>query len=159
MPPKLLFDISDIDLNRTLFGPEEVRRYNAQRFEMEMLKRVVHYDDEAQLIAGVREVREDEFWVSGHFPARPVFPGVMMIESAGQLCSFFYLKRVGEGGVMGFAACDAVKFRGTVEPGDQLLLLAKCTDIRPRIAKFETQAIVNGKIVFEGKITGMPLEL
>ncbi len=159
MAPKPLFDVSDIDLSRTIYGPDEIRERNAQRHEMEMLHRVIHFDREKSHIVGARDIREDEFWARGHFPTRPVFPGVLMIESAGQLCSFFYCELFQSEKVMGFAACDGAKFRGTVEPGDELILLAVGIHMRPRIAKFDTQAMVRGEVVFEGRIVGMPLSL
>lgn len=157
MPPKPLFDLSAIDLSRTRFGLEEIRRRNAQRFEMEMLDRVVHFDEETGRSIAVRQVRENEFWARGHFPGNPVFPGVLMIESAGQLCSFFYCEKFRSEKVMGFAACEGAKFRSSVVPGDQILLLALAVELRPRIAIFDTQALVRGEIVFEGRIVGMPL--
>lgn len=157
MPPKLIFDLSDIDLSRTVFGPEEIRKRLPQRFEMEMLDRIVHFDSEAGRSVAIRAIRPDEFWARGHFPGQPVFPGVLMIESAGQLCSFFYCEKFQSGKVMGFAACDQAKFRGQVVPGDQVLLLSQGIELRPRIAIFETQAVVRDEIVFEGRIVGMPL--
>ena len=157
MPPKLLFDLSPIDLSGTVFGPEEIRKRNAQRYEMEMLDRVVHFDPELGRSVAVRRIRPDEFWARGHFPGQPVFPGVLMIESAGQLCSFFYCEKFGSERVMGFAACDNAKFRGRVVPGDQIVLLAQGVELRPRIAIFDTQAVVRDEIVFEGRIVGMPL--
>ena len=157
MARSTLFDISELDLSGTLHGPEAIRKRNAQRFEMEMLDRIVHLDPDARRIVGARKIREDEFWARGHFPGRPVFPGVLMVESAGQLCSFYYCDQLGSEKVMGFAACDEVKFRGLVVPGDEVILIAEVLSLRPRIAKFDTQALVNGELVFEGKIVGMPL--
>ena len=124
MPPKLLVDLETIDLDATAFGIEAIRGRNAQRHEMEMLDRVIHYDEESNRIVGERNVREDEFWARGHFPGRPVFPGVLMIECAGQLCSFFFSERFGSDKVMGFAACEDVKFRGMITPGDVVLALS-----------------------------------
>ena len=157
MPPKTLFDLDRIDLNATAFSLEEIRTRNAQRHEMEMLDRIISFDKERGEILGERTIREGEFWARGHFPERPVFPGVLTIESAGQLCSFFYCELLGTDKVMGFAACDEVKFRGMITPGDRLLLLARGVDIRPRIARFHTQVLVDGELRFEGTIVGMPL--
>ena len=157
MPPKPIFDLRDIDLESTAFSLEQIRERNSQRFEMEMLDRINYLDSETGQIVGERLVREDEFWARGHFPGRPVFPGVLTIESAGQLCSFFYCHAFGADKVMGFAACDQVKFRGTVVPGDRLVLLAQGLNLRQRMAKFQTQALVNDEVVFQGQIIGMPL--
>ncbi|MDI6788568.1 MAG: beta-hydroxyacyl-ACP dehydratase, partial [Planctomycetota bacterium] len=56
---------------------------------------------------------------------------------------------------IGFSGVDNVKFRGTVVPGDRLIIIIKCTALNNRKAIFETQGVVNGKMVFEGIITGM----
>ena len=157
MPPKLLFDLTGIDLEGTAFGIEEIRGRNSQRFEMEMLERIIHFDPESGRSVGFRPIREDEFWARGHFPGRPVFPGVLMIESAGQLCSFFYSEKFGSDKVMGFAACDEVKFRGMIQPGDEMVILSEVIDIRPRNARFQTQVVVADEVRFEGIIVGMPL--
>ena len=58
---------------------------------------------------------------------------------------------------VGFGGVADVKFRGTVVPGDKLIILCKCLELRPRRAVFQTQGIVNNKLVFEAKIIGMPV--
>ena len=78
MPPQLLFDISGIDLNHVEFGPEEIRQQNPHRGNMELLNAVVWVDSENHRILGYKDVRDDEFWVAGHIPGRPLFPGVLM---------------------------------------------------------------------------------
>lgn len=157
MPPKLLFDLDELDLDTQVFGPKEIRHRNSQRHEMEFLDGVLHFDAENQRIVGEHRARDDEFWVRGHFPERPVFPGVLMIETAGQLCSFFYSEIFQSTKVMGFAACTDVKFRGTIVPGDRMIILCQGIDMRPRIAKFNTQVIVEGDLKFQGTIVGMPI--
>ncbi len=157
MPPKLLFDISEIDLNRTAFDLEGIRKRNSQRFEMEMLDRIIHFDPEQGNIIAERTVKDGEFWARGHFPGQPVFPGVLMIESAGQMVSFFYSEMLKADKVLGFAACEDVKFRGMVTPGDTITFLGKIIDLRTRISSFHTQGLVNGELRFQAKIVGMPL--
>ena len=86
-----------------------------------------------------------------------MFPGVLQLESAGQLCSFFYAEIFDAKKVLGFAACSDVKFRGTIVPGDRIVIISKAIDMRPRIAKFHTQGLVNGELAFQATIVGMPL--
>jgi 3-hydroxyacyl-[acyl-carrier-protein] dehydratase len=90
MPPKLLVDLSGIDLTRVAIPIEKIRAVNPQRYEMEQLSGVITYRPELGYIIGFRDVRPDEFWVRGHIPGRPLFPGVLMIEAAAQLSSFYY---------------------------------------------------------------------
>jgi 3-hydroxyacyl-[acyl-carrier-protein] dehydratase len=90
MPPPLLFDLSQIDLEaKPVFDKEAICKVNPQRFEMQQLDGVIWYDKEKSSILGFKDVTEQEFWVRGHIPERPLMPGVIMIEAAAQLSSFF----------------------------------------------------------------------
>jgi 3-hydroxyacyl-[acyl-carrier-protein] dehydratase len=143
------------NLKRVLFGPEEVRATNAQRFEMEQLDAVTLLDPETQSIVGWKDVRADEFWVPGHVPGRPLFPGVLMLEALAQLTSFYVGRSVPDVGFIGFGGVDAVKFRATVEPGQRLVLLGKGVEIRSRRAVFDTQGWVGDRLAVEARITGV----
>jgi 3-hydroxyacyl-[acyl-carrier-protein] dehydratase len=157
MPPATIFDISGIDLNRVLYDQEAIRAANPQRGDMEMLNAIVYADGEAGNIMGYKDVRADEFWVSGHIPGRPLFPGVLMIEAAAQLSSFYTRMFLKLEGFIGFGAVDEVKFRGQVLPGSRLYVLCRKTGYRHRRVMSETQGIVDGNIVFEAKVTGVQL--
>ncbi len=158
MPPKLLMDIDKLDFDNIIAGPEQIREYNPQRHEFEQLDSVVYFNPEEKLAAGVKNVGEDEFWVRGHIPGRPLFPGVLMCEAAAQLCSY-YFKRVTETEkFLGFGGLDSVKFRGQVTPGDRLIILSANTKLSSRRAVFQCQGVLeNGKLAFQGVVTGMPM--
>jgi len=157
MPPALLVDLGAIDVDRIEIPIHEIRRYNPHRFEMEQLTGIVHVDRKAGRIVAVKDVRDDEFWVRGHIPGRPLMPGVLMIEAAAQMCSVYYKVVQKDERFLGFGGVDGVKFRGQVVPGDRLLLLGQALEIRSRRAVFDTQGVVDGQLVFEAKITGMPI--
>ena len=158
MPRDFLVDLSQIDPAKEAFSIEAVRQVNPQRFEMEQLSYVAAIDVDEGFSVGVRELADDEWWCRGHIPGRPIFPGVLMIEAAAQLCSFHYHRAAPDDErFLGFGGVDAVKFRGEVKPGDTLVILARMVEIRRRRAVFETQGVVGGRIVFEGRITGMPM--
>ena len=156
MPPPLLFDLSKIDLTgEPLFGREAIDKVNLQRYEMQHLDGILWYDKEKFLILGYKDVTEDEFWVRGHIPGRPLMPGVIMIEAAAQLSSFF-VKQVYElGGFIGFASIESAKFRAVVEPGSRLYLLGHITKFKRRKYTCNAQGIVDDTMVFDTVISGL----
>ena len=156
MAPRTLFDLSEIDLNRTMFDVSEIEAVNPHRGAMRMLDGVIWTNDGFSRGVAFKDVGSDEFWVPGHIPGRPVLPGVLMIEAAAQFASFCTLKRL-ESKFMGFTGLDRVKFRGQVRPGNRLLILVDERDFRPRRSICDCQGMVDGALVFEGRITGMPM--
>lgn len=143
------------NLGHALFGPDEIRRTNAQRHEMEHLDAVTLLDTAAQEVVGYKDVRGDEFWVRGHIPGRPLLPGVIMLEALAQLTSFYIGRAVPDIGFIGFGGVDEVRFRAPVVPGQRLVLVGKAVSIRSRMAIFDTQGWVDGKLVVEARITGV----
>jgi 3-hydroxyacyl-[acyl-carrier-protein] dehydratase len=157
MAPTLLFEIADLPLDPPKHSAEVVEQVNPHRGAMRLLDAVAWEDETLEHAVAYHEVRDDEFWVPGHIPGRPLFPGVLMIEAAAQLASFISLRKLKDYDFLGFAGVDDVKFRGQVVPGDRLYVLMKQTELRRRRCICDTQAVVDGEIVFEGKITGMPM--
>ena len=88
MSDKFLVDLSQIDFSRPIASPEEIRKYNPQRFEMEQLTAVVYANEADFSCVGYKDVTDHEFWVRGHMPGLPLMPGVVILESIAQLCSF-----------------------------------------------------------------------
>ena len=157
MPPKLLIDLDSINLDNIEDDIEGIRRHNSQRFEMEQLSGIIYYNEQDKIVVGYKDVTEDEFWVRGHIPGRPLMPGVIMCEAAAQLSSYYFMRSSGDNRFLGFGGLENVKFRGQVSPGRRLILIAHNTDMRTRRAVFNTQGVVDGKMVFEAVIIGMPV--
>ena len=160
MPPALLFDLSKINLTANpIYDKDAICAVNPQSFEMQQLDGILWFDKEKHLILGYKDVTEDEFWVRGHIPGRPIMPGVIMVECAAQLLSFFIKQIFQEEGFIGFAGIDSTKFRSVVEPGQRLYLLGKITKFKrkKRTSHVTTyvQGVVDGKMVFETTVSGM----
>lgn len=156
MPPAAFLDPREFDLDRIEYGPEEIRKRNPHRYELELLHGVVAYLPEQRLIVGVHRTTPDDFWVRGHIPGRPLFPGVLMVETAAQLCSFYWrMVFPDEPRFFGFGGIEGTRFRGSVVPGDVLAVVGKSIEVKPRRAVFEAQGFVKDRMVFETRIIGM----
>ena len=160
-PQGLLFDLSQIDLNHVVADLDVVRKYNPQRFEMEQLTAIVHEDVDEGVCIGYKDVTADEFWVRGHMPNMPLMPGVVMLECAAQLCSYFVQRHDLLGSAMvGFGGLEDVRFRDPVVPGDRLIFICKLLKARRGrmiISRFE--GIVGENVVVEGVIKGIPIPI
>lgn len=154
MPPRLLFDISALDVNKPLYDQEVVRQVNPHRGDMEQLNAILHVDASAGRLVGLKNVREDEFWVAGHIPGRPILPGVLMIEAGAQLASFYVKKVQGWTGFVGFGGVDECKFRAQVAPGCRMLILGEKLWERHHRICCQIQGVVDGTIVFETQVVG-----
>ncbi len=154
MPPQLLYDISLIDLNHVLFDQDAIRQCNPQRGDMEQLNGIVHVDASLGRIVGYKDVRDDEFWVAGHIPGRPLLPGVLMIEAGAQLASFYTRKFINWKGFIGFGGAEEIRFRQPVVPGCRMYLIGLKLWERHHRVGCKVQGLVNGALVFEALIIG-----
>ena len=160
MPAReLILDFSEYDTNNVIAGIDEIRRINAQRYEMEQLTAICFEDPERKISEGNKDHTHDEFRTRGHMPGMPVMPGILICEAAAQLCSYQSKKINLLGDMMlGFGGMDEVRFRDTVLPGSRLVIVAQLIKMRPRamvVCRF--LAFVNQTLVGEGLIRGVPL--
>jgi 3-hydroxyacyl-[acyl-carrier-protein] dehydratase len=155
----LILDFSAYDLNTVVADTAQIRRYNPQRFEMEQLTAIVYDDREKGICVGYKDLTPDEFWIRGHMPGMPLMPGVIMCEAAAQLCGYHVQRHNLMGAAMlGFGGMDEVRFRGTVLPGDRLVIAAQKLQIRVgAMVRCRFQCYVREQIVCEGQIRGIPI--
>ncbi|MDR2677672.1 MAG: UDP-3-O-acyl-N-acetylglucosamine deacetylase [Puniceicoccales bacterium] len=117
------------------------------RYPFLLIDRVLTIN-ETGLVA-IKNVSINEPYFQGHFPGRPVMPGVLQIEAMAQAAGVFMLHRANLAGKLAlFMSCDRVKFRRMVEPGDQL-----CIEIQLRRHRGERIGIANGVCYVDGKVT------
>jgi beta-hydroxyacyl-ACP dehydratase FabZ len=107
---------------------------------------------------GIKHVRDDEFWCAGHFPGKPIMPGVLQIEALAQTGCFLALKHLNitDGSVLGyFTTMERIKFSHMVKPGDTLELHVELVMTKMRLYKFHGIAMVSGKKVAEATFTAV----
>lgn len=107
---------------------------------------------------GIKYVRDDEFWCAGHFPGKPIMPGVLQIEALAQTGCFLALKhlRMDNGKTLGyFTTMERIKFSHMVKPGDTLELHVDLIMTKMRLYKFHGTAMVSGQKVAEATFTAV----
>ena len=157
MPPQLILDLDNIDLNQLAFDSQAIEKVNPHRYEMRQLDGIIWHNPDEAGILGYKDVTENEFWVRGHIPGRPLMPGVIMVEAAAQLASFYIRLLNADDRFVGFGGIDDVKFRGVVTPPCRLYLMGRMLENRPRRFICDAQGVVDGQMVFQAKIIGMPV--
>lgn len=160
MPPPAVLDVVNLDPARLVYSQEEIYARLPQDHEFRQLHGILHLDLEGGTIAAFRDVRADEWWCRGHLPGRPIFPGILMMETAAQVSAFFRaMLAPDDTQFMGFGGVDGAKFRMAVTPPAQIIMTGKLIEQRSRRFVFDTQAYVGGTLAFEGRITGMPVRV
>jgi len=105
-------------------------------------------------VVGRREIRADDWWFPGHFPQRPVMPGVLTIEAIAQAGAVAVLADEANRGKMPFfAGIDDCRFKRIVEPGDILTLECEFVRVRGPIAKGRGRASVGDELAAEAMLT------
>jgi 3-hydroxyacyl-[acyl-carrier-protein] dehydratase len=128
---------------------------------MEQLTAILYEDVERNACAALKQITDEEFWVRGHMPGMPLMPGVVMLEAAAQLSSYFTQKHnLLNAEMVGFGGLDDVRFRGVVTPGDQLILMVELVKVRRgRMIVAAFQGVVDGNLVLEGTLRGIPIPI
>lgn len=126
------------------------------RYPFLLVDRVLEID-KGKSIKALKNVTINEPFFEGHFPNRPVMPGVLMLEALAQasaLLSFDALNASpDEQMIYYFAGMEGVRFRRPVEPGDQLILEAELVRMKAGIFKFKTRALVGDEVAVEAELT------
>ncbi len=109
-------------------------------------------------ITAIKAVTINEGFFQGHFPGRPIMPGVLIIEALAQAAGVLAMESfglAGSGKLVYFMAIDNAKFRNPVEPGCLLQLNVQFTHKKPRVCKFIGQAMVGDKLAAECEFMAM----
>lgn len=134
-----------------------IMRTIPHRYPFLLVDRVVEIVKDRSAV-GIKNVSINEAFFQGHFPAQPVFPGVLIIESMAQTAAVLVVETLGpsaEGKLVYFMTIDEAKFRRPVVPGDQMRVHVRKERQRGSIWKFTAEAKVDGKVVAEATYAAM----
>ena len=134
-------------------GKAEIEEILPHRDPFLLLDEVVELDPGERVVARKR-VREDEWYLSGHFPGRPIMPGVLIVEAMAQTGAVAVLADEANRGKLAlFAGIDDVRFKRIVEPGDELELTCELERVRGPIGRGKAKASVGGSLAARGTLT------
>ncbi|AKC60448.1 3-hydroxyacyl-ACP dehydratase FabZ [Blochmannia endosymbiont of Camponotus (Colobopsis) obliquus] len=130
---------------------EEVLDLLPHRFPFLLIDRVLNFE-QGKFLKAVKNVTFNEPFFQGHFPGRPIFPGVLILEAMAQATGILAFKSFGKlksGELYYFAAIDEARFKRPVEPGDQMIIEVKFIKERRGIARFKGVVQVSNEMVCE----------
>ena len=125
------------------------------RYPFLLVDRVLEFEKNVRIKA-LKNVTINEPFFGGHFPARPVMPGVLMLEALAQTAALLSFESMdvepGDDMVVYFVGIDGARFKRPVEPGDQLVLEASIERAKAGIYKYKTRASVDGETAVEAEL-------
>lgn len=141
--------------SEVMVGPRlditQIQKILPHRYPFLLVDRIVELTETRAV--GLKCVTINDYFFRGHFPGRPVMPGVLLVEAMAQVGGIIMLnKREHLGKFAYFMAVDKVKFRKPVVPGDVLVLEAELGKLRTRTGQIIARALVDGKVVCEGEL-------
>ena len=138
--------MSSLDIN-------EILQVLPHRYPFLLVDRILEYEKEKRIV-GIKNVTINEPFFQGHFPGRPIMPGVLIIEAMTQMGGVLLLRDhdLREKGLVYLVGIDNAKFRRTVLPGDQLRIVVDVLRYKHTICRMRGEAFVDGTLVAEAEI-------
>ncbi len=145
--------VANTTVTPVIFTVEDIQKMLPHRYPFALVDRIIDYIPGKQA-TGIKNVTFNEPHFQGHFPGRPIMPGVLIVEAMAQVGGVVLTQMPDiEHGLCMFAGIDKVRFRRPVVPGDRLVMTVELLSIkRRRFGKMQGRAEVDGKLVTEGEL-------
>jgi len=139
--------------NKAVLTLEDIQKLLPHRYPFALVDRIIEYVPGKSAV-GIKNVTFNEPYFQGHFPGRPLMPGVMIVEAMAQVGGIVLTQLPDSpGGLFVFAGIDKVRFRRPVVPGDQLIMTTELLSVkRRRFGKMLCRAVVDDQRVAEGEL-------
>jgi 3-hydroxyacyl-[acyl-carrier-protein] dehydratase len=135
------------------FGRDVIESILPHRAPFLLIDEVMELEPGRRVVAS-RDVRGDDWWFAGHFPERPVMPGVLILEAMAQTGAVAVLvEEQNRGKIAFFAGIDDCRFKRVVEPGDVLTLTCEIDTVRGPIGRGKATAHVGDQLAARGTLT------
>ena len=139
----------------TTLDINQIKQYLPHRYPMLLVDRVLNWES-GKTITAIKNVTANEEIFSGHFPNKPVMPGVLMIEAMAQAAALLSFLTMGqkpdENTLVYFLGIDNARFKRPVEPGDQLVMQVEIIKVARGIWKYKASATVDGQLAVEADL-------
>ncbi|MCD6046716.1 MAG: fabZ [Gammaproteobacteria bacterium] len=132
------------------------------RYPFLLVDRIIEVNKEEKFLKALKNVTINEAFFNGHFPSRPIMPGVLIVEALAQSCALLATQLSPEDArskLFLLAGVGETKFKRMVEPGDQLMLEARVISDRHKLLKCSATATVNGELVCTTVLSSMSREV
>lgn len=151
--PQAINETTIISEIKTTFTSEEIQKLLPHRYPFLLVDKIIDYIPGKKAV-GVKNVTINEPHFSGHFPGRPLMPGVLIVEAMAQVGGIVLTQMSSvEGGLFVFAGIDKVRFRRQIVPGDQLVMTVELLWVKQRrFGKMQGRAEVDGQLACEGEL-------
>lgn len=151
--PQTINETKIISEIKTTFTSEEIQKLLPHRYPFLLVDKIIDYVPGKKAV-GVKNVTINEPHFPGHFPGRPLMPGVLIVEAMAQVGGIVLTQMSSvEGGLFVFAGIDKVRFRRQVVPGDQLVITVELLWVKQRrFGKMQGRAEVDGQLACEGEL-------
>ena len=140
-------------MRTTPLGRREIEEILPHRDPFLLIDEVVELEPGVRVVAR-KHIREDEWYLAGHFPGRPIMPGVLLVEAMAQTGAVAVLADEANRGKLAlFAGIDDVRFKRIVGPGDDVELTCELERVRGPIGRGKATATVDGELAARGTLT------
>ncbi|MBI2839469.1 MAG: 3-hydroxyacyl-ACP dehydratase FabZ [Acidobacteria bacterium] len=130
------------------------------RYPFLLVDRILEFEDDKRIV-GIKNVTFNEQFFQGHFPIKPVMPGVLIIEAMAQVGAILLIGAIPDrhNKLVYFTGIDGARFRKPVEPGDRLRIECTVLKLKSRFCKMKGEATVEGQLVAEAEFMSSLVEV